>query len=66
LGYHTEEKEELVRKAYQVFGTLGRAADTQAIKMKVDKEDFDVVNIWKIVEKPKGTKALLPHVAALG
>ena len=33
-----------LRKSYQVFRTLRRTSDTQALEMKVSKDDIDVVN----------------------
>jgi hypothetical protein len=51
---HIEGREDL-RKSYQAFRTLRRTSDTRAIELKVDKDDIDVVNRWKTVERARGT-----------
>jgi hypothetical protein len=43
-----------LQKAYQVFRTLQRTSDTQALEMRVSKDDIDVVNRWAGVEKAQG------------
>jgi hypothetical protein len=45
----------VLRKAYQDFWMLRRTSNTWLIKMKVEKEDSNVVNRWKSVEKAKVT-----------
>jgi hypothetical protein len=45
-----------LRKSYQVFRTLRRTSDTQALEMKVSKDDIDVVNRWAGVEKAQGRR----------
>jgi hypothetical protein len=45
-----------LRKSYQVFCTLRRTSDTQALEMKVSKGDSDVVNRWAGVEKAQGRR----------
>jgi hypothetical protein len=42
-----------IRKSYQVFRTLRRTSDTEALEMKVNKDDdgMDVVDRWAGVEK---------------
>jgi hypothetical protein len=45
-----------LRKSYQVFRTLRRTSDTQALEMKVNKDDIDVVNRWAGVEKAQGRR----------
>ena len=45
-----------LRKACQVFRTLQRTSDTQALEMKVSKDDIDIVNRWVGVEKAKGRR----------
>ncbi len=47
---------EELRKSYQVFRTLQRTSDTQALEMKVNKDDIDVVNRWAGVEKAQGRR----------
>jgi hypothetical protein len=47
---------EELRKSYQVFRTLRRTSDTQALEMKVNKDDIDVVNRWAGVEKAQGRR----------
>ena len=50
------ESPEDLRKSYQVFQTLQRTSDTQALEMKVNKDDIDVVNRWAGVEKAQGRR----------
>ena len=60
-------KDEL-SKHYQVFRTLRKTSDTQAIEMKVSKIDINVVNRWSSVENAQGKKVSLPmhqHYAQL-
>jgi integrase len=45
-----------LRKSYQVFRTLQRTSDTQALETKVSKNDIDVVNCWAGVEKAQGQR----------
>jgi hypothetical protein len=45
-----------LRKSYQVFKSLRRTSDTQALEMKVSKDDIDVVNRWAGVEKAQGRR----------
>jgi hypothetical protein len=45
-----------LRKSYQVFRTLWRTSDTQALEMKVSKDNIDVVNRWAGVEKAQGRR----------
>ena len=45
-----------LRKSYQVFRTLRRTSGTQALEMKVNKDDIDVVNRWAGVEKAQGRR----------
>jgi hypothetical protein len=43
-----------LRRSYQVFRTLRRTSDTQALEMRVSKDDIDIVNRWAGVEKAQG------------
>jgi hypothetical protein len=64
---HVLDKEKL-RKSYQVFRTFRRTSDTRALEMGVSKDDIDVVNRWKSVERAKGTRPNRPmrhHYAEL-
>jgi hypothetical protein len=45
-----------LRKSYQVFRTLRRTSDTQALEMRVSKDDIDVVNRWAGVERAQGRR----------
>jgi hypothetical protein len=45
-----------LQKSYQVFRTLRRTSDTQALEMKVNKDDINVVNRWTGVEKSQGRR----------
>jgi hypothetical protein len=48
------EKIQDLRKSYQVFRTLQRTLDTQALEMRVSKDDINVVNQWAGMEKAQG------------
>ena len=50
------ESNQDLRKSYQVFRTPRRTSDTQALEMRVSKDDIDVVNRWAGVEKAQGRK----------
>ena len=50
------ESNQDLRKSYQVFRTLHRTLDTQALETRVSKDDIDVVNRWAGVEKAQGRK----------
>ena len=50
------ESNQDLRKSYQVFRTLCRTLDTQALEARVSKDDIDVVNRWAGVEKAQGRK----------
>jgi hypothetical protein len=43
-----------LQKAYQVFRTLPMTSATQALEMRVSKDDIDVVNRWAGVERAQG------------
>ena len=43
-------------KSYQVFRTLRRTLDTQALETRVSKDNIDVINHWAGVEKAQGQK----------
>jgi hypothetical protein len=45
-----------LRKSYQVFRSLRRTSDTQALESRVSKDDIDVVNRWAGVEKAQGRR----------
>jgi hypothetical protein len=59
---------ETLRKRVQVYRTLRRTSDTRAIDKKVGKNDIDVVNRWKSLEKADGNRPRRPmqqHYAEL-
>ena len=56
---HIKSEEDL-RMKYQGFRSFRRTSDTQAIQMKIDQTDIDVVNRWKTVEKAKGSRPSRP------
>jgi hypothetical protein len=50
-----------LRKRSQVFHTLRRLSDTQAIEMKISQGGIDMVtNTWEAVEKAKGAQPYRP------
>jgi hypothetical protein len=47
-----------LQKSYQVFRTLRRTSDTQALEMQVNKDDIDMVHCWAGVEKAQGRRPI--------
>jgi hypothetical protein len=51
---------ETLRQRVQVYRTLRRTSDTQALEMKVGQTDIDVVNRWKSLERADGNRPQRP------
>ena len=56
----TLESDADIRVKYQVYRSLRKTSDTQAINRNVDRVDIDVVNKWQRVGDPTGKKPAGP------
>jgi hypothetical protein len=59
---------ETLRKRVQVYRTLRRTSDTQALEQKVSQSDINVINRWKALERADGNRPHCPmrqHYAEL-